>query len=136
MKVVLDTNVIISGMFFPGGAPDRVVRAALTGRMRHATSPDLLTELRRVFERKFSLEREKADELVRLIAGSGELIYPTERLGVIKADPADNRILECAFAAGAEFVITGDERHLLALKKWKGIRIVSPSEFIRLTDLI
>ncbi|MFA4874805.1 MAG: putative toxin-antitoxin system toxin component, PIN family [bacterium] len=136
MKVVLDTNVIISGLLFPGGAPDRIVRAALIRRIHHATSPDLLTELRRVFEKKFELPRKKVDELIKLVAESGELAYPTERIDVVRGDPADNRVLECAFTAGADYIITGDERHLLTIKTWKGIRLISPADFVREIDLI
>ncbi len=136
MKVVLDTNVIISGVLFPGGAPDRIVRAALTKRIDHATSPDLLTEVRRIFEKKFALPKKRVDELIRLLAESGELVYPTERIDVVKADPADNRVLECAFTAKTNYIITGDERHLLSLKSWKGIRLISPSDFVVAEDLL
>lgn len=130
MKVVLDTNVILSGLLFPGGPPDKIVRAVLTGRLQNATSPDLLTELRRVLERKFKRPSEKIDPLIRLISEASLLVYPTERVCIIKDHEADNRVVECALTAKADFLVTGDEAHLLRLKSVQGIPIIEPSEFI------
>lgn len=131
MTVVLDTNVLISGLLFPGGPPDKIVRAVLTGRIQNATSPDLLTELKRVLKKKFALSDEKLETLVHLISDQSDLVYPLERLSAIKSDEADNRVLECAETAHADFIVTGDTKHLLSLKKFKGIAILSPADFIQ-----
>lgn len=122
--------MIISGLLFPGGPPDKVVRSVLTGRMLNATSPDLLTELRRVFKKKFLLSEKKLDELIRLISETSEITYPVERLKVIKPDDADNRVLECALTARADFIVTGDEKHLLKLRSFQRIPILRPSAFM------
>ena len=127
MKVVLDTNVIISGLLFPGGPPDRIVRAVLTGRLQNATSPDLLTELRRIFKTKFNLSDEKLESLVRLVSENSELTYPTERLKAVANDETDNRVIECAVTARADFVVTGDQKHLLKLGRFGSIVILSPA---------
>lgn len=129
MKIVLDTNVIISGLLFPGGPPDRIMRAVLTGRLQNATSPDLLTELRRVFKKKFNLSDEKLETLVRLVSENSELTYPTERLKAVANDETDNRIIECAVTARADFVVTGDQKHLLKLGRFQSIIILPPAEF-------
>ncbi|MBI4374683.1 MAG: putative toxin-antitoxin system toxin component, PIN family [Deltaproteobacteria bacterium] len=112
MKIVLDTNVIISGFLFPGGAPDKIVRAVLAGTFQNATSPDLLTELKRVLKKKFHLPEAKLGSMVNLIAEASEIVYPLERLDVIKSDLSDNRVLECAETAKAAIIVTGDTKHL------------------------
>lgn len=136
MKVVLDTNVIVSGLLFPGGVPDRVVRAALTGQIQNVTSPDLLQEVRRVFDKKFKIPEKRLEGLIRFVADMSDLVYPLERLRVISADPPDNRVLECAITGEAEFIITGDAKHLLKLKSFRSISIVSPAQFAQMGNLI
>lgn len=130
MKIVADTNVLLSGLLFPGGPPDKIVRAILSGTILNATSPDLLTELRRVLRKKFNLSGERLDALIRLIAESSKVVYPVERLCVIRADDADNRVLECAVTAQAEAIVTGDERHLIRLRSFQ-IRIVRTAQFVQ-----
>lgn len=130
--IVCDTNVLISALLFPGGAPDKLFQRILAGRLRHATSPDILTELTRVLERKFSHLADQVPAVLQLVRDVSQLVYPALRLQVIINDPTDNRILECALAAHAQFVVTGDRKHLLPLKAYEGIQIVSPREFLAL----
>ena len=68
----------------------------------------------------------------QLSAGLAEVIKPGISLSVIKNDPSDNKILECALKAKAACIVTGDKAHLLPLKVYKGIKILSPSDFLRL----
>lgn len=131
MKIVLNTNVILSGLLFPGGPPDKLVRAVLTGQISNATSPDLLGELRRILLVKFKVPEERADALIELISGNSELVYPLERVERISADPADNRVLECAATADAEGIVTGDKKHLLRLRSFLGIVLLSPAAFLQ-----
>ena len=131
MKVVLDTNVLISGLFFPGGPPYRILLSLFNERFANVTSPDLLTELERVIRRKFQeVSDQLREEIVHFVAESSEVVYPLRRLHLIDKDEPDNRVLECAVTAKAEFVVSGDKRHLLPLKVFEGIRILSPSDFI------
>ncbi len=136
MKVVLDTNVIVSGLLFPGGIPDKIVRACLTGQISNATSPDLLTELRRILQKKFNLSEERVAMLLDLMKENSELVYPVERIKKIKADEADNRVLECALTAKVQFIISGDQKHLLKLKFFQDIEILSPAKFFQITHLV
>lgn len=129
MILVCDTNVLVSALSFPGGIPDRILRAAITGRFRNATSPDMLTELRRVFKEKFGFTSQEAEVKVQRVAEVSLLVYPTERVAVVQKDSSDNRILECVREAHAEYLITGDKKHLLPLKKFQGCRILSPRSF-------
>jgi uncharacterized protein len=128
--IVCDSNVLISALCFPGGAPDRIFQHILSLRLKHATSPDILTEIEQVLHRKFRHLHDHIPDILRLIEEVSQLVYPNRRLNIVIDDPADNRILECAVAAKAQFLITGDKKHLLPLKSFQGIQIVSPREFL------
>lgn len=134
--IVCDSNVVISAFLFPGGAPDKIFRAILAKRFPHATSPDLLSEIRRVLVTKFNLNDEKADIFIKLLSENSTLVYPTERLTIVTRDDSDNRVLECAFKAQARYLVTGDRKHLLPLKKIRTLRIVSSQNFISQVGLV
>ena len=134
--IVCDTNVLVSAFAFPGGLPERILRAALSGRLEHATSPDILTELTRVLITKLRVPSERATGIRDLVQGSSVMVYPPERLRVIVDDDADNRILECAAAAAADFIVTGDRRHLLPLGCYGSIRIVAPRDFATAVGIV
>lgn len=136
MIIVCDTNVLVSALAFPGGVPDKILRAVFSGRLEHATSPDILTELRKVLKKVLGVEDKTIESLVKFVAESSRLVYPTERLHIIKEDESDNRILECAVTAKADFLITGDKKHLLPIKKYHGTAIVSPRDFFLLAGLL
>jgi len=130
VKVVLDTNVLISAFIFPGGAPEEVYRAALEGRIGLVTSRPLLLEFGRVLTAKFGWADEPAKQATRQVAKIGDVVSPAETVREIAADPADDRVLEAALAGKVEVIVSGD-RHLLRLRSWRGIRVVSPSDFLK-----
>jgi len=82
-----------------------------------------------VLSTKFRVSAEDARDMREEIRGFTKLIAATEALDVVKADPTDNKVLECAVAAGSETVITGD-RHLLELGTFRAIKIMTVSDFI------
>ena len=124
MIVVCDTNVIISALLFPGGSPDKIWRAILSGRFQNATSPDLLTELERILRMKFKIPSDRVESLLTLVRQASLLTYPTRRLRIITLDDADNRVLECALESKSQFIVTGDKHHLLPLKKFQTFAIL------------
>jgi putative PIN family toxin of toxin-antitoxin system len=128
VRVVADTNVLVSALIFPGGAPEAVYRAALDGRVELVTSRPLLAELGRVLGEKFGWAPERAAEAVEQLVRVATVVEPREQVAEVDADPADNRVLEAAAAGDAEAIVSGD-RHLLALAVWRGIRIVAPAAF-------
>lgn len=136
MKIVLDTNVVISGLLFPGGVPDRIVRAVFSGRLKNATSPDLMTEIKRILEKKFNLSLERVQDLMGLLKDVSEIVYPTERIDSIRSDESDNRILECAVTAQVDVIVSGDTRHVLPLRSYQGISILSPAAFVEKINLV
>lgn len=133
LRVVADTNIYISAFNF-GGVADRIVQEAQEDAFALFVSPAILNEVQDVLIRKFKWSELYADEVVRNILGFAQLVNPRQRLNVIKADPADNRILECAVSAEADLIVTGDKL-LQQLRSFRGIVIVSPSQFFGRTWL-
>ena len=135
MRAVADSNVVISGLLWRG--PSRaVLDAAREARLELFASPELLAEVAEVLERpKFHSRLQQAGvDATELVAGFGSLaarVIPAEKEAVIASDPDDDAVLACARAAGAELIISGD-RHLLALKVYRGIKILSPTTAVEL----
>lgn len=132
MRIVLDTNVLISALAFPGSKPDQILSRIRRGQIDLYVSPFILSELDRVLLEKFRFTRQEVDALVRAIRTMAHLVTPAERITVITAKDDDNRILECACAAQAEFLVTGDKEHLLPLESYSDIAIVTPAQFLEL----
>ena len=97
------------------------------------TSPDLLDEVRHVlsYPRLRTLPQLRVQEVLALLPIVAHMVDPEERLSVIRRDPADNRVLECAVAGKASHIVSGDD-HLLGLKSFRGIRVVTPAIFFQL----
>lgn len=129
MRVVFDTNVLISAFVFPGGAPESAYRAALSGRITLVTSPPLLAELGRVLADKFGWEDAMVETAIGQVARIGTVVRPRDTLSVIEQDPADGRVLEAAREGSADAIVSGD-RHLLRLGSWESIRVVRVAELI------
>lgn len=128
MRVVFDTNVLISAFVFPGGAPESAYRAALSGRVTLVTSPALLAELARVLADRFGWEA-MVETAVGQVARIGTVVRPRDTLSVIEHDPDDDRVLEAAREGSADVIMSGD-RHLLELGSWEAIRIVRVAELL------
>jgi hypothetical protein len=134
MRIVLDTTVLISALAFPGSKPEQVLSRIRRGEIDLFISPFILSELDRVLREKFRFSKKEADARVRAIRTIAHLVQPTERITVITAKDDDNRILECALAAQAEFLVTGDKAHLLPLESYRKTRIVTPAQLLDLLE--
>jgi len=133
MNIVLDTNTVISGLFWKG-APRQVLDLARSGTFTLFTSPDLLAELGEVLERqKFFTRLVQAnfnvEELVLGYASLAITVRPHKIAPVIKADPDDDKVLACAKTANAEVIASGDN-HLLDLKEFEGIKIMTVNQLL------
>jgi len=131
VRSVLDTNTVVSGLFWDG-SPSLLQDAARSGKVELYTSPALLTELARVLaRRKFlaSLERIGAsvDELIEGYAELAQLVRPAPIAPVVLRDPDDDHVVACALAAKADLIVSGD-RDLLELKAYQGIPILTAVE--------
>jgi putative PIN family toxin of toxin-antitoxin system len=132
VRIVPDANVIISATLF-GGPPAEVIMRMVVGSAQGFTSLPILEEVREVLQRpKFGLSPEQTLTIIEELHGLCRIVTPMERVRAVAADPDDDRVLECAAAAEADFIVTGDQ-HLLGLAEWRGIRILSPAQFLRET---
>jgi len=129
-KIVLDTNIFISA-FGWGGNPNKIFEESLTDNLIIITSYEQFEELCRVLEYpRLGFTPEQKSRIKRIIQGVAVFVSPLEKLQVVKEDPADNKIIEAAIAGKADYILTGD-KHLLKLKEFRGIKIVSPEEFCK-----
>ena len=129
MKVVLDTNVYISGIFFTG-RPYQILEAWRDTRIQIVVSLDILQEYQRVGETLASqfpdIDLQPIFELLTLNAEG----VPSENLAEpVCIDPDDDKFLACALTSGAEYVISGD-KHLLRVSGYKGLKVLSPRGFV------
>ena len=130
MRVVADTNVLISALLF-GGSSEQIFLAGLRGEIQLITSLPLLNELERVLKKKFKFDVYLVREILEEVKYVMEIVEITSRIDVISNPEEDNRVLECAIDGRAEMIVTGDTKHILPLKEYRGIKILSPSEFIK-----
>lgn len=133
-RLVLDTNVVVSAVLW-GGKPGGSIAAAGEGEVRLHSSRDLLDELRATLERLKLARHVEAEGLTvdGIFADYRRLLMLTRRAlppGAWSRDPDDDRVIACALAVGADFVVTGDD-DLLTLGEVGGIRIVSPGGMLR-----
>jgi uncharacterized protein len=132
MRVVLDTNVLLSSLAFPGSKPDQVLQRVRRGEVELFLSSFILTELERILRDKFRFTKRQTDERVMLIRRMATLVDPRDRIALVAAKDDDNRILECAVAARADYLVTGDKEHLLPLQCIGATQIVTPAAFLEL----
>ena len=78
---------------------------------------------------KFGWNEEQVKQVIKAIGKISSVVRPKERLSVVKSDPTDNKVVECAWASKAGFIVTGD-KHLLSIGRYKKITIVSPEKFL------
>ena len=126
MRVVFDTNMIISALLF-GGKPKDLLDLGFAGHLEICISSPLIEELVGVLGEKFQAPREWILEAAGVLRANSRLIEPGEEIRAVKDDPMDNRVLECAVAAKADLIVSGDH-HLLDLKSYRGIKILGVSE--------
>jgi len=131
VKVVFDTNVVASASFWRG-APFDCLTAWAQGRCQAVVSAALLAEYHETIEElRLDYPSRKCVEWVDALTESAELVFPVERASGATPDPGDEMVLECAPAAEAGCIVSGDKKHLLALRQFQSIPIISPAEFLR-----
>jgi len=130
VKVVFDTNILVSALVFPGGRGEAALQRILEEKDELVLSRPILDELLGVLERKFARDAEELAHAALFLSELGVTVKPRQRLRVVKDEP-DNRILECAIAGHAQAIVTGD-RALLALGEYRGVRIVSLRDYLEI----
>ena len=130
LKVVLDTNVVVSAHLNPDGLERIVLNLALSSSVVLFVTTDILNEYRTVLERKkFGLDARLVKESLEILKATAVNIFPRASVS-ISPDPDDNKFLECAQTAGADYLVTGNKRHFPS--RWKETHVVSSREFVEL----
>lgn len=129
IKVVLDTNILVSAIAF-GGKPEQILSLVLEEDLLAVTSPILLAELREVLSKKFPLKEKDFRLTVKSIEEIFRVIQPKKSVEVL-TDDDDNRVLEVAVEGGCKYIVTGDQ-DLLRLNSFKSIKIVTADEFLEI----
>ena len=128
IRVVLDTNVVASAHLNSEGYERHVLDLALAGKLRLAVSENILAEYEGVLRRaKFGLNGRQVSRSLRLLRKAASIVKPRRELKIAK-DPADNRFLECAEAAKADYLVTGNRRHFP--KEWRQTVVVNARELL------
>jgi len=128
-RVVIDTNVVVSSLF--GGRPGDVMRLWRDGAFLLCLTDEIVAEYLEVLARFEAFTATEARDLLELLAEPERTLFVEvkEPIQEIAADPADNMFLECAVAADAQVIVSGD-KHLLDLGAFRGVAIASPVEFV------
>ena len=129
LRVVIDTNVFVSGLNYPG-TPNQVLVRFIRGEMALYISPFILGELERILTEKLRWSSQRTQATLNLIRAKAILVDPKSTVSVVTRKDDDNRILECGLDAQAQYIVTGDRKDLLPLKHFQGIQLVSPAEFL------
>lgn len=128
IKVVFDTNIYISAIIF-GGNPRQCLELARDKEIELFSSKPILLELAQKLAKKFRWNKDEVEEVVQGLIVFVKLVEPKIRINVIE-DKADNRILEAALEARADYIVSGDKKHLLSLHHFENIPILSAKQFL------
>lgn len=129
IKVCLDTNILISAFLF-SGKPAQIFDLAVDGEITLVASPAIVAEFGRVLRHKFKRDDRYIRKQLKIITDVAEVVTPKQRISKLKYDP-DNRVLEAALTGNVDYIVTGDKKHLLPLKNFKGISIITASQFLK-----
>lgn len=131
-RVVLDTNVIISGFLWKGNE-NKVLEYCLNDKFHLLTSDFILREVRRVLSNKFHLEPRRIQRYTEELTKVSTILQTAGIITILKDDPSDNFIIETAILGNADLIVTGD-KHLLKLERYENITILNASSIIDLTS--
>lgn len=126
--VVFDTNVLLSGLGWRG-SPYRCLELARTGQIKAITCQELLDELLEKLEQKLNFTDSQITDTLSDLLSFLQVVKISNTLNVIITDPDDNMVLECAVVGHANYIVTGDKKHLLPLQNYQGIEIVNAANF-------
>lgn len=136
IKAVIDTNILISGLISPKASPAKIISLWRERKFILVVSEEIIEELKsalfypKIFK-KYGLSKSTIGRYLKIIRAFAEMAKPKESVNLIIADTGDNKFLEAALAANVNFIVSGD-KHLLGLKKFRGIKIIKAEEFTRI----
>ncbi|HLD06622.1 MAG TPA: putative toxin-antitoxin system toxin component, PIN family [Candidatus Nanoarchaeia archaeon] len=133
IRVVLDTNIFISGIFWEGNYCSQIIDAWRSGKIMLVSSLGLVQEfVETIRDFKIKMPEEVIREWHRMIIENSVMVVPTEKLNIIKDDPKDNKFFEAAVAGKSQYIVSQDKKHILNIPEFKGIRTIHPERFVEL----
>jgi len=128
MRVVVDTNIIVSA--YLGGTLEGIIIAWKSGKFTLVVSKEIAEEYLDVLRRpKFKISKTEVDDFAALLLDRAEFVIPLEALNIVEDDPTDNKFIEAAIAGKANLIVSGDT-HLLEIKSFQKIQVVTAREFV------
>ncbi|MBS3168079.1 putative toxin-antitoxin system toxin component, PIN family [Candidatus Woesearchaeota archaeon] len=136
ITVVLDTNVVVSGTFWTG-ASYQILKLVNENKIKIIVSLPILEEYEKIIYSEEILEKTDAYQqakvnLLQKLLTMAKIVNPKETLFIVKNDPDDNKFIEAAVEGKVDYIISNDKKHLLVLKKFRDIKILSPEEFLKI----
>ena len=127
-RVVLDTNVYFSGIIF-GGNCRHILDLMIKRKIRIITSPVILLEISQKLKQKFKWSQNKIFTVIKTLVESTKVVQPKIKIRAVRTDKSDDKIIEAAAAGRTKYIVSGDQ-HLLKIKQYQKIKIVTPQEFL------
>lgn len=127
MAVTFDTNVLLSATLWNGSVSQKLLFELIRKDVKIYSSPAILSEYQMVLKRDFGFTDEETSDIMHKIMSFVQIIVPKIKVNIVKEDPKDNPIIECALESKSEYIITYD-KHLLKISRYKDIKIIKPEE--------
>ena len=136
-RVVLDTNIFISGIFWEGNFCSQIIDAWRSGKITLVSSLEIVQELVETI-RDFKIEMEEGmiEEWRTMIIENAVMVVPAEKFEIVKDDPEDNKFFEAAVAGEAHYIVSQDKKHVLNISEFRRIKTIHPEEFVKLLDYV
>ncbi len=134
VRVVVDTNILISGTLVEQGFPAQIIDASIAGQIQLVVSPALIDEYLDVVQRPHIAKRyqeigNRVDTILRYFHTNAVVVEGAITTPVVTADPGDDFLIACAEEGDAQYIISGDE-HLLKLRQYHNVKILNPRDFV------
>jgi putative PIN family toxin of toxin-antitoxin system len=127
MKIVFDTNVLISSTLWDNSVAQKFLFKCIKENVQIFSSQDIIEEYKEILGRDFDYEKQKIGEILQRVLRFLTLVTPSQKIDAVKEDADDNKIIECAVECKANFILSYDN-HLLKLKEYQRIKIARPEE--------
>ncbi|MBI4015117.1 MAG: putative toxin-antitoxin system toxin component, PIN family [Candidatus Aenigmarchaeota archaeon] len=131
MDVVLDTNVILSATLWEGSSAQKLLFKLIHNDVNIFSSSEIISEYKNVLKRDFEYSDEEILYILQRVLSFLKLVRPVIEVKIVRDDPDDNKIIECAIASSSKYIITYD-KHLLKIGEYNGIKILTPEELFKL----
>tara|TARA_Y100000310_G_scaffold329346_1_gene399005 strand:- start:106 stop:516 length:411 start_codon:yes stop_codon:yes gene_type:complete len=134
MRIVLDTNIFISGIFWTSSPSGKIILAWRRGVFMLITSNPILKELvDKLSSFKIEMDKQMIEEWKQIIVQNAIVVKPSMKLNIVKDDPDDNMFLEAAIEGNADYIVSQD-KHLLKVSTYKNVKILTPKDFLGLLN--